>query len=228
MSDTSDDMEAMHRLYEAHMERNSGDKPASTKLPSNQTKEQQMALIAKSTGESFELAPTGNQQAVCAFVCDIGTHKSTYQGKELERHQVVVCWELAEKMTKGEYAGKPFMLSKFYTLSLNEKASLRHDLDAWRGIAFTPEELKGFDLEKIIGANCLLNIIESDRQDGSKGRKIASISPLIKGMPKLTTINTTPPAWIAEKRAQSIEALESFGETAQNNGTTPEDPTLPF
>ena len=119
-----------------------------------------MAIIAKDNrDENFESMPLGMHQAVCAFVEDIGIQEGSYLGKPIRRHQIVICWELAEKMTKGDNLGKPFMISKFYTLSLNEKANLCKDLESWRGRGFTADEKDGFDVEKLIGANCFLNII---------------------------------------------------------------------
>ncbi|OGT58058.1 MAG: hypothetical protein A3E01_06610 [Gammaproteobacteria bacterium RIFCSPHIGHO2_12_FULL_63_22] len=139
-------------------------------------------------------------QAVCAMVCDIGTHKGEYQGKPTLRHQAVVIWELDEKKTLGNFAGERFQASKFYTLSLDEKANLRKDLQSWRGQPFTPEELKGFDIEKLIGANCFINVIHEDGK-----AKITAITPLAKGMPKINATLTKEPDWIGKMRAKSIE-----------------------
>jgi hypothetical protein len=46
----------------------------------------------------------------------------------------------------------PFLVSKRYTLILNEKGNLRPMLEAWRGRKFAPQELKGFDLERLLGS----------------------------------------------------------------------------
>jgi hypothetical protein len=192
-----------------------------------------MALIAKGSGNGgdFETIPTGPQHAVCAFVVDIGTHAGSYQGKPIQRHQCVVCWELSEHMTQGEHAGKPFMVSKFYTVSLNEKANLRKDLEAWRGKAFTEEELAGFDLEKLIGVNCMLNIVEKHRQDGKTFREVSSIMPAIKGLPKLAVVNTVPPEWVLKRREESIEAQEAVNSGVRApayQAPAQDDDSLPF
>jgi hypothetical protein len=60
--------------------------------------------------------------------------------------------------------GKPLIQSREYTVSLNEKANLRRDLEAWRGKAFSEDELKGFDISNILGHFCMVNI--SHRQKG--------------------------------------------------------------
>lgn len=167
-----------------------------------------MPIIATNEG-NFEQPPTGLQQAVCVFVHDIGTQKGDYMGKPTEAHKVIVSWELGEKMTTGDYAGKPFMISKYYTLSLSEKANLRKDLESWRGQAFSETELEGFDVEKLIGANCYLNLVKND-----KGKVVISaITQLPKGAGKLVPVNTVPSEnymkWINRERAKSVEATQS-------------------
>lgn len=163
-----------------------------------------MSIIAKSDG-TFEKAPAGMQQAVCAFVHDIGTQIGEYQGKTNIRRVVIISWELAEKMVTGDYAGKPFMVSKYYTLSLNEKATLRKDLESWRGRAFKEEELEGFDVEKLIGVNCFLNITTTENDK----RKISAITPIPKNIKAIKPSGSQPSekymAWIDKERAKSVE-----------------------
>ena len=49
-----------------------------------------------------------------------------------------------EKAIFDEEKGlQPFVLSKGHTLSLYEKANLRHNLESWRGKQFTAEEWPG-------------------------------------------------------------------------------------
>jgi hypothetical protein len=115
-------------------------------------------------------------------------------------------------------------VSKFYTLSLNEKANLRKDLESWRGKAFSDAEIEnGFDIEKLIGANCYLNIAQND-----KGKSVISaINPLPKGMEKLRQLTIGPPPsfskWIEGMRAKAVE-------TAQHTVAPEQAPTsdLPF
>lgn len=165
-----------------------------------------MAIVAKEE-KTYEPIPTGMQQAVCAMVCDIGTHEGTYEGRPNVRHQVVVIWELEEKGLEG----KPFLASKFYTLSLGEKANLRKDLESWRGRPFTADELHGFDLENLIGANCFLNVVENEGKT-----KIAAITPLPKNMPKIKQGLLQEPEWVGKMRAKSIEAT---GKAPAGNGS---------
>lgn len=137
------------------------------------------------SGGSFEQPEPGSYAAVCYKLIDIGTQEGEYLGQKTVKRQVILGWELDEKMQTGDNAGKPFVVSKFYTQSLNEKATLRHDLAGWRGRDFTPEELAGFDAKNLLGKPCMLSLTLSD-----KGKiKVASVSKLPKGMAAPKQVN---------------------------------------
>jgi hypothetical protein len=62
---------------------------------------------------------------------------------------------------------RPYMVMATFTNSLHEKSRLRPMLEAWRGRKFTNEELDGFDLEKLIGANCQVQVIHAITDKGT-------------------------------------------------------------
>jgi len=68
---------------------------------------------------------------------------------------------------------------------LHEKSALRKDLESWRGKKFTRDEEMGFDIERLIGVNCLLNITHNEVGDRTYAN-IVSIMPLAKGMRPIT------------------------------------------
>mgnify|MGYP005988829429 FL=1 len=72
--------------------------------------------------------------------------------------------------------GQPLTISKFYTLSLHEKSNLGNDLTSWRGRAFSEAEKQSFDISKLLGVACLLNVMEINGKS-----KISSIMPMKKG-----------------------------------------------
>jgi len=141
-----------------------------------------MALIAKQAGGSFIPCPAGLHHAVCVDVVDLGDLKVNYGGKEKIQHKVRLVWQTDELMPDG----KPYIVQKRYTLSLNEKATLRKDLESWRSKAFTVDELNGFDLELLLCVNCQLNVIQETR-DGSTYGNVTSIVPPPKGVQKLVS-----------------------------------------
>jgi hypothetical protein len=116
------------------------------------------------TGGDFQDPPVGTHIARCIRLIDLGTQKGEYQGRPNIRRQNVITWELpTELMESGEAAGKPFIVSKFYTTNLNEKSNLYADLVNWRGKEFTPDELKGFDEKNLLDKVCLLSLTENDK-----------------------------------------------------------------
>ena len=83
---------------------------------------------------------------------------------------------------------------------MSEKANLRKDLEGWRGKSFTESELEGFDLEKLIGSNCMLNIVYN-----KKGKaKISGISKLMAGLsPLIPETKRRVPDWVKGLRERS-------------------------
>ena len=59
------------------------------------------------------------------------------------------------------------IVTKDYNLSWNEKATLRQDLQSWRGKAFTEDEQKRFDIKSILDKWCMLNIVHKPKKNGS-------------------------------------------------------------
>ncbi len=136
-----------------------------------------MPIVAKASGGNFIPAPAGTHAAVCVDVVDLGILKVEYAGQAKQQHKVNIVWQLEEQQPDG----KPFSVRKRYTLSLHEKAALRKDLESWRGKAFTEDELRGFDLEVLIGKPALLNVIRASR-GGSEYANVATIMRLPKMM----------------------------------------------
>ena len=171
-----------------------------------------MAILAKASDKEFEKFPLpseGTGRAVCAGVWDIGLQKTVYNGQEKVQHKVIIAWEIDQMIDapESEYHGKPYMLSKTYTLSLFENARLRHDLESWRGKPFTEAEInEGFDVEKLYGINCLVGVAHVTKNDKTFAN-ITSILPPLKGMEKMVPVRAhdeLPPKWVQEKQAQAI------------------------
>jgi hypothetical protein len=146
-----------------------------------------MSLTVKSSGNGdFEITPEGTYIGRCIKVIDLGTQTTTGQFGTKSQHQVMITWELLDNEVKMQ-DGRPFAASQFYTASLHEKAKLRKDLEAWRGKKFTDEELEGFDLNNVLGAYCMLQVVHS--QDGQyanvnaimsfKGNKPVGVNELV-------------------------------------------------
>ena len=150
-----------------------------------------MAINAKNSGTVRELIPAGNYIARCYQMIQIGTVTDIVMGKTVTVQKVRIGWELPNELKvfnedKGE---QPLIISREYNLSMNEKSNLRKDLKSWRGKDFTEEEAKCFDITKLIGAACMLNIIH--KPSVSDPSKVYEQISGITGIPKGITV---PPA----------------------------------
>jgi hypothetical protein len=154
-----------------------------------------MALIAKESGGGggeFTPVPQGMHLARCYRVIDLGTQESSYLGTVKHLPKVMVQFEVHGEDDSGNpivtAKGEPMSISKNFTLSLGEMATLRKDLQTWRGREFTAEELRGFELKNVLGAWAMISVIKAMGANGKEYTNIAailSVPPAIKktGMP---------------------------------------------
>jgi hypothetical protein len=153
-----------------------------------------MSIPATNASKPREVIPAGNYPATCYQMIEIGTITETIMGKNQTHSKVRIGWELpTENRVFDEAKGpQPMVISQEYTLSMNEKSNLRKMLAAWRGKDFTDEESKNFDVSKLIGKPCMINIIHKVKKDGSGVyAQISSVTPPPKGMQKFKQINDT-------------------------------------
>jgi len=141
-----------------------------------------MALIASTNSNSdFEKAPAGNHLARLYKIVDLGTQRVDWKGKLSMLRKVQFFFELHGEDSEGKPLltkdGKPLIQSKRYTLSLNDKARLRGDLESWRGKPLTDEEAKSFDLTQLLGAWGMVTVTHNDR-DGKTFANLEAITPV--------------------------------------------------
>lgn len=132
-----------------------------------------MALVVREPESTFTPAPEGLHVAACCDVVDLGLVDGSFGPK----HSIELHWQLEEENSGGDR----FVVRRRYTASLGEKATLRKDLETWRGKKFTPEELKGFDLEKLIGVGCQVQVVHRLTDQGRTFANVQAVIPLGKG-----------------------------------------------
>jgi len=180
-----------------------------------------MAFIAQDNGGGdFKRVPPGVFIGRCYSLIDLGTQRIEYQGEVNLQHKIMVRWELFGEDDEGqpltiEINGRtmPMTISKRYTLSLSTKARLRSDLEAWRGRKFTEEEVKGFDVAKLIGAYCMVNVTHNEN-NGKTYTNVASLTPLPT---QLKAAKPTPvhPDQIFDLDKPDMALFETFHEKLQ-------------
>jgi hypothetical protein len=139
-----------------------------------------MSLLARRPAKSYAAAPEGLHAACCVDVQDLGLVSTAYGAK----HKVRLVWQLDVVTDEG----RRFEVARVYTLSLHERAALRKDLESWRGRAFSEKELNGFDLEKLLGINCQVQVVQRLGDDGSVYANVATVVPAAKGTVKLAPV----------------------------------------
>lgn len=182
-----------------------------------------MSMIASDNGgQVIEKLDNGVYTAVSSAMIDLGQQRNEQFGKVQRKFMII--WTIIGEEIEINGEKQPRTISKEYSFSLNEKSTLRKDLQAWRGVPFKEEELQGYDLTKILNKACQLQIILEERNN-KKYNNIVGIMSLPKGM-KVEELDTTyyfditnpetwenycrVPNWIQEK-IKKAENLESTG-----------------
>ncbi|MFN7341528.1 MAG: phage replication initiation protein, NGO0469 family [Opitutia bacterium] len=137
-----------------------------------------MGLTIKGGGD-YKPHPAGPCAGLCVDVVDMGLKTTKFGVKD----HVRIVW-LTSETVEVDGDERPAMVSVTMTKTLGKDSNLRKLLEGWRGKPFTNDELRdGFDIESLVGAPTLLNIMHRQSADGSKTyANVASASRLPKGM----------------------------------------------
>ena len=128
-----------------------------------------MSEIYLPSRKERELPSAGTQFAVCCGVIELGTQPTTYGSKA----QVMLQFEMLDEIGTN---GKPLLLSRRYTMSVDPRSTLRQDLESWLGRALSDEELGRLDLSQFLGATALLAMRHESRGD----KTYANITSVLK------------------------------------------------
>ena len=95
---------------------------------------------------------------------------------------------------------------------MGSQGNLRKDLESWRGKAFSETEAEDFDLTKLLGATCMLNVIHNTaKASGRTYANIASISKMPKGLDCPTAVRDQFEFNYEDKFSiEAVEALPQF------------------
>src|SRR5215469_16939713 len=168
-----------------------------------------MPIYARKPKSNYATAPEGLWPAVCVDVVDLGITKTPWG----EAPQIKIVWQLEEK---NPDTGKRFLVFRRFTPSLHEKAHLRQTLESWRGRKFTKEEEEEFDIEKLLSANCQLQIIHNVKAEGDTFANVQAVVPPAKGSVKLR----------AEDYTREIDRAKQYEQ--HPDGKEPGDDGPPF
>lgn len=147
-----------------------------------------MSMIASDNGGStIPKLEGGVYTAISSAIVDLGLQKSEKFQKTQRKFMMI--WTILNETVEVNGEQLPRQMSKEYSFSLNEKSTLRKDLQAWRGKAFTEEELRGFNILNVLNVPCQLQILLEEK-NGKSYNNIASIMALPKGT-QVSNLNET-------------------------------------
>jgi hypothetical protein len=173
-----------------------------------------MPIVATNNSQPRELIPAGNYVARCYSMLELGTIPENYMGETKHLRKVRISWELpTETKTFDDKKGpQPLAISQEYTLSMNEKSNLRKMLASWRGKDFTEEEAKAFDITKLLGKPCMLNIIHKPgKADPSKiYEQIAGVTSVPKGFSVPEQVNASVELYYDKFDEEVFNGLPDF------------------
>ena len=143
-------------------------------------------MILKEGGQ-FEDPTPGTHVARCFGLIDMGTQVHSWNNEQWQSRDLRIMWELPNEQMTGIYQpekkGKPFAVSMVVKQSLHSSSKLRGFLESWRGKKFTKEELQAYDAKKLIGAPCLLTLIQAGQYINVDGvapcGKLATCPPAV-------------------------------------------------
>ncbi len=179
-------------------------------------------ITPTTTIKEKKLVPEGTHIARCYSIIHIGHIPNLHpQATNPIVDKIRLTWELPE--VTGVFPGseelRPYSISQEYTLSMHEKSNLYKTVTAWTGKKYSENEARNFDVEQLVGMECMLNVSHMTKGDNtfavinsvmkmpaSMKAKSAINQPKIINWDNMTVdIFNSLPAFIQEKMKTSNE-----------------------
>jgi len=170
-------------------------------------------MIISDTQKDFKIAPAGLHMARLYSVIDLGHQSVEWSGETKIMHKVVLTFELHGDDNEGKPLktddGKPLIVSKRYTVSLGDQATLRKDLESWANKKMSATDRVNFDLKTLLNKFCMVNISHSE--DG-KYANISGISPIPSALKNAVPdgINPINHFWLHDYDQTKFDALPKY------------------
>jgi uncharacterized protein YdeI (YjbR/CyaY-like superfamily) len=121
---------------------------------------------AKALGQKeFEAAPAGLHLGRLYQILHVGTSQSEWQGEIKMENKIIFQFELHGEDDSGKPLnasnGKPFVVNKYYNLTMHEKSKLRAHLTSWLKINFDElaKNKEAFNFKKLLGEFAMVNVV---------------------------------------------------------------------
>lgn len=192
-------------------------------------------MIITSTEKDFKIAPAGLHMARLYSIIDLGHQSVEWSGETKIMHKVVLTFELHGEDNEGKPLQtddkKPLIVSKRYTVSLGDQATLRKDLESWANKKMSAEDRKNFDMKTLLDKFCMVNISHSE--DG-KYANISGISPIPSALKNVVPqgVNAINHFWLHDFDQAKFDSLpkyyrEKIMESSEYRGGKKKDDPFP-
>ena len=129
------------------------------------------------------LVPAGTHLAILYSIVDLGTHSNSFRPDDKPKRMVRLTWELPKKRHDFDGVSKPLSISKEFSFSMYEKATLRKTVESITGATLSNKDADNFDFNQLLGAGCLLSVKHVKSQDGTKTySSFSGCAPVMEGM----------------------------------------------
>ena len=192
-------------------------------------------MIITDTQKDFKIAPAGLHMARLYSIIDLGHQSVEWSGETKIMHKVVLTFELHGEDNEGKPLQtddkKPLIVSKRYTVSLGDQATLRKDLESWANKKMSAEDRKNFDMKTLLDKFCMVNISHSE--DG-KYANISGISPIPSALKNVVPNGVNPIShfWLHDFDQTKFDSLpkyyrEKIMESSEYRGGKKKDDPFP-
>ena len=161
---------------------------------------------------NYKPVPEGSHVAILYSIVDMGTHTTTWQGQEKLQQKVRLTFELPNELAEFNGEEKPMVMGAEYTVSLADLSKLKPIIEGVMGRKLSDAEKANFsqtDFEAMLGKSCMISVVHNE-SDGNTYANIATVSPLLKGVPVPTQVNPNVIYDIAQGEDETFAKLPEF------------------
>jgi hypothetical protein len=140
-----------------------------------------MTSIYIPTRPPREIPPAGMHRAACFTIAELGVQPSIKYGPKPK-----ILFQF-ETLDIANQAGKPFVLRRTYTETLDPQGALRPDIEGWFGKSLTDTELAELDFADLLGAVWQLGVMHQQSGDKVYANITSVMAPPAGGPKKVKT-----------------------------------------
>tara|TARA_R110002020_G_scaffold357043_5_gene569494 strand:+ start:1724 stop:2311 length:588 start_codon:yes stop_codon:yes gene_type:complete len=115
-------------------------------------------LIVTGKKKEYENIKPGLINAICVGVWNIGVQKSEYNEEVKFNEKIIIGFEVEQR---NSVSNLQIFHPEVFTMSLHAKSKLGPMIESWFSKKLTDKERYNYDLKKIVGKRCTLNLIEN-------------------------------------------------------------------